>query len=350
MAATDPEAVPRIRTGREVISDVGGAIALGAALLPVAGVVVRDISFVVAQTVNNPLALAIAASPAELVATGFGSLLIGLTTLPAIPFLGYLGRRQHHADKLQQLMRQSAALPEKLEALKKKADSFNERETPDDEVAKELVKQFETLGSEAVQLTTEWERFPMPPTIPKLLPDPPRLFAPILDAMGHHRSLVNGIKLALLAIYVVGFILLGPWPLVLATVGTFLVLLAVPQIARRTGRVALSHVWPVVVMVLLIAAVGSGFDGTYVVGAVAGEYHFAADAQLGDGRYVWLGEASGQTILMKCGQPKPPVTAVDNSKIITVGLEPWKDRALVWQNLFGILRGHAPVYGFQAPC
>ena len=349
MAATAPEAAPRVRPAREVISDVGGAFALGAVLLPVAGVVVRDISFVVAQTVNNPLALAIAASPAELVATGFGSLLIGLATLPAIPFLGYLGRRQHHADKFQQVTRRTDALKEKSEALKQKYAAFNEKEVPEN-VAKELIDEFKALTSESVQLTTEWERLPMPRTIPKLLPDPPRLFAPILDAMGHHERLVNGIKLILLAIYVVGFILLGPWPLVLATVGTFLVLLAVPQIARRTGRVALSHVWPVVVMVLLIAAVGSGFDGTYVVGAVAGEYHFAADAQLGDGRYVWLGEASGQTILMKCGQPKPPVTAVDNSKIITVGLEPWKDRALVWQNLFGILIGHAPAYGFQAPC
>jgi len=103
-------------------------------------------------------------------------------------------------------------------------------------------------------------------------------------------------------------------------------------------------------MVLLIAAVGAGFDGTYVVGAVAGDYHFANDARLVDGRYAWLGEASGQTILMACGQAKPSVTAVDESQIITVGVEPWKSGSIPWINLFGILGGHAPVYGFQTPC
>lgn len=76
MAVTDAEAVPPGRPVRQVISDVGGAVALGAVLLPVAGVVVRDISILVAQTVNYPLPLALAASPAELVATGFGSLLL----------------------------------------------------------------------------------------------------------------------------------------------------------------------------------------------------------------------------------------------------------------------------------
>jgi hypothetical protein len=350
MASTDPEAAPRVRPAREVISDVGGAFALGAVLLPVAGVVVRLISFYVAQTVNYPLDLAIAASPAELVATGFGSLLIGLAALPMIPFLGHLGRIQHHADKLQRLIRQSDAMPEKLEALKKKADSFNELATPDDEVAKELVEQFETLGSEAVRLSTEWKQLPKPPTVPKLLPDPPRVFNPVLRFADRHQRLVKWIMRTLGAIYWVGLMLFLPWPISLATIGIVLALVFIPRIARRTGRVAISQVWPVVVAVLLIAAFGAGFDGTYVVGAVAGDYHFTSGTQLVDGRYVRLGEASSQTILMACALPKPPVTAVDNSRIITVGVEPWKDRSFPGPNLFGILMGHAPAYGFQAPC
>lgn len=350
MAATDPQTVPRDRPVREVISDVGGAIALAAVLLPVAGVVVRWISFLVAQTVNNTVDLALAAPPAELVATGLESLLFGLAALPMIPFLGYLGRIQHHDDKLQLLTRQSNAIPATLEALKKKADSFNEQAAPDDEAAKELIDQFETLSSEAVRLTTEWKRLPKPPTVPKLLPDPPRVFSPVIRFAERHQSRVRWIVSAMLVIYWVLLMLFGPWPIVLESAGIALALMAVPRIARRTGRAELSQVWPVVVAVLLIAALGAGFDGTYVVGAVPGDYRFSSGTQLVDGRYMRLGEASGQTILMACRQPKSPVTAVDNSRIITVGIEPWKDRSLAWQNLYGILTGHTPAYGFQASC
>jgi hypothetical protein len=343
MAAPGPEAA-RVRPARELIADVGGAVALGAVLLPVAGVVVRYMSYSVAQTVNYPLELAIAASPAQLVATGFGSLLIGLALLPVIPLLGYLGRIQHHAEKSHQFTRQVDAAREKFEALTKQSDASKEGASEAD-VSK---AQWETLGTEVDRLVTEQKR--LNEQRPKELPGPPRVFAPIFNAMGRHKRLVNGITITLGAIYWVGLFLLGPWPISLATIGIVLALLAVPRIARRTGRVALSHVWPVVVVVLLIAAVGAGFDGTYVIGAVAGDYQFAAGTRLVDGRYVWLGEASGQTILMPCGQAKPPVTAVDNSKIITVGVEPWKSRSLASQNLFWILTGHAPAYGLHNPC
>jgi len=191
MTAADPEVSSRARPTRELIADVGGAIALGVVLLPVAGVVVRWISFSVGQTVNHPLVLALAGSPAELAATALSSLLIGLALLPFIPFLGNLGRIQHHVDKVQQLARQSDAIPEKLEALKKKADAFKEQATPDAEVAKELIDQFETLGSEAVRLTTELERLSNPPTFPKLLRNPPRVFNPVLRFAESHQSLVR---------------------------------------------------------------------------------------------------------------------------------------------------------------
>jgi hypothetical protein len=70
--------------GREIIEDAGRALALGAVLLPVAGVAVRYIAFSAGQTVNHPLSLALAASPTELVATGFVSLVPGLLVLPFI--------------------------------------------------------------------------------------------------------------------------------------------------------------------------------------------------------------------------------------------------------------------------
>src|ERR1019366_94725 len=82
-------------SGRDFLEDMGKALALGAVLLPVAGVLVRFIAFSVAQTVNYPLALAIAESPAQLIALGFDSLLIGLLLLPFVTLTAYLVPLEH---------------------------------------------------------------------------------------------------------------------------------------------------------------------------------------------------------------------------------------------------------------
>ncbi len=86
--------------GREIIEDAGRAVALGAVLLPVAGVLVRYIAFSAGQTVNHPLSLALAASPIELVATGFVSLVPGLLALPFIAAWTYFAPIQSRIDSL----------------------------------------------------------------------------------------------------------------------------------------------------------------------------------------------------------------------------------------------------------
>ena len=151
-------------------------------------------------------------------------------------------------------------------------------------------------------------------------------------------------------LYLAAAILFSPWPLNLSFIGLFVAVLLLPGIAARTGRVALSQVWPLVLVVLLSGAIGSGLDGN-LDGTGVGTYQFAAAAHLVDGRYARLGEASDRTILLACGQPgKGTVTAVANADIETVGLEPWKSRSLFWPTLFGVLAGRPSSLGFHNPC
>ena len=84
---------PSSGSGWGLIEDTGKALALGAVLLPVTGVLVRLIAFSVAETVNRPLDLALAESPAELITNGVDSLLVGLFVLPLFAVWAYQGIR-----------------------------------------------------------------------------------------------------------------------------------------------------------------------------------------------------------------------------------------------------------------
>ncbi len=329
MSGSDP-VFSRRRAGRDVIEDVGKALALGAVLLPVAGVLVRAIAFSVGGTVKYPLDLALQAPPAELIATGFVSLIPGLLALPLILIFAKFAPVQH-------LTQRYLALSPKFTALEQEFERSRER--PGAEVPRELNDRLEALQAELQQLNVEYERLSIPS--PKAHPN---LLDRATNAMGRHYNLLTFTMW-------IAFILFGVWPASLTFLGNALIQLVLPPIAKNTGRVALSQVWPLVVVVLLIAAVASGLYGS-LVGSEAGEYHFSADAQLANGRYARLGEGSNRTVLLSCAQPKPTVLAVDNSNIITVGLDSnsSKPEPFPWPTLVGVLTGHSTEIGFRNPC
>jgi hypothetical protein len=350
MAVPDHQASSRARSAREFIADLGPPIALAAALLPFAGVVVRWIAFSFGQTVRYPLDLALEAPTGELIAIGLQSLLPGLLALPAIAVYGYFAPMWHHTEKSRQLTKQFEALSPKITALQKKADALEA--SPGPEILKEVQEDAAALKSEVDGLNVEKER--LDKQRPKDPPDPPRLvkgalkpFDRILSALYRHQRLVALIGV----IYWAALLLFTPWPSSITNFGTLLLVLVLPQVARRTGRVTLSQAWPVVLIALTLAAVASGLNGDFI-GNEAGDYHFAANVQLADGRYTRLGEANNRMILMACSQPGSIVTSVADSQIIAVGVEPWRIKPPIfpWPTLFGALTGHGPALGFYNPC
>jgi hypothetical protein len=313
-------------SGWGFVEDIGKALALAAVLLPVTGVLVRLIAFVVGQTVNHTLDLALSESPAVLIATGVESLLICLAVLPLFGLWAYLAPLEHRIRRLR---------PE-LEAIARKHADAKTLADLQEVIDRQKALQTEIEIAEAAQKN--------PPLIARIN----RWSAGSFGAW--MRNLSPWRLRALAVIYFSAIFLISPWPQSVSFIGVFLVLFLLPRLAMRTGRVAFSQVWPLVLFVLLLAAIGAGLDGR-LDGTGAGEYHFAAAANLVDGRYARLGEASDRTILLTCGQAGAgAVTAVANSNIKTVGLEPWRTRTYAYQTLFGVLTGEPWSLGFHNPC
>lgn len=210
---------------------------------------------------------------------------------------------------------------------------------PDAEIPQEVIDDMESVKTETGRIASEFGR----------MAEPPGWYEWIIGRKGERRVLVNRIQYGVASAYWLVVFVIGPWPLTVSNVGFVLATVTLPRIARRTGRVALSEVWPLVVAVLMFAVLGAGLDGN-LVGAEPGTYHFAADAHLTDGRYVRLGEASDRTLLLSCGQAHGQVLAVDNSEVVSIELEPWKSDPLGWPTLLGTLTGHGRSYGFQSRC
>jgi hypothetical protein len=308
------------------IENIGKALALGAVLLPVTGVLVRYIAFAVGQTVSHPLDLALAESPAELIAIGVFSLFTSVVVLPLFGLWAYLAPLEHRIRRLR---------PE-LDAIEiKRAE------------AKTLADQQE-VGERLKALQTEIEIAAAAQKNPPLIARINRWSGGPLGAW--MRKLSPWRLRALAVIYWAVIFLVNPWPQSVSIIGILLVLLLLPRLALRTGRVAFGQVWPLVLVVLLTAATGAGLDGR-LDGTRADTYHFAAAAQLVDGRYARLGEASDRTILLRCGQSgADAVTAVANSNIETVTLGQWQSRTFTWPTLFGVLKGDPWSLGFHNPC
>jgi hypothetical protein len=351
MATPDPEA-GRVRSAREFFADLGPPLALAAVLLPFAGVVVRWIAFSYTPAVRFPLDLALEAPTGELVAIGLSSLIPGLLALPAVAVYGYFAPSEHHHEKSRRLNYRFKEIKPKLDEVLKELNAYKESAGPTAEIPKELRVKTEGLVSEVDRLNVEQEQLDKqrpkdPPDLTRQVEAAVEPIARVFDALTRRRRLSR----ALGVVYWTAVILLTPWPLSLTFFGSLLLVLILPQVARRTGRVALSQVWPLVVVVLVLAAYASGLYGDFV-GNEAGTYHFAAGAQLADGRFARLGEASNRTTLMACSQQMPAVISVDDSNIITVDIESSKahPQPFTWTTMFGALTGRGTPLGFRSPC
>jgi len=227
------------RPGRELIEDIGRALALGAVLLPVAGVLIRYLAFWIGHTVDHPLNLALAESPGILIALGFDSLLIGLLVLPFIALWSYISPAQHHSDRVADFRR--------------RFEDFKARnaEVADEEVPRELIDELTVLESDLSRLEANAAELPK---LPRLLPDRVTRF------LSRHERPLSQVWLTSQVIYWGGLFLFGPFPYALSATGLLIAQLFLPRVGRRTGRISLGQVWPLVVAVLLIAAVGAGLE------------------------------------------------------------------------------------------
>jgi hypothetical protein len=365
MERLDTEALPIRPTGRQIIEDVGRALALGAVLLPAAGVLVRYIAFYTAHTVNHPLYWALAAPLPELALIGLVSLVPGLLVLPQFAVWAYVAPREHLT---RQVGRRIEDLRAELDAFGK---DFTEHETDrqqlaarieateDPESRSDYIRQLEARTEADKQLMARLEAIGREietiEAAQTTLGPPWFRWNTSFDRMGdrlYRWSRSRNVRWSLRALsvmYWIGVLLFVPWPVSLSVTGLLLTLLLLPRIARRTGRVALSQTWPLIVFALLVAAIAAGLDGE-LVGAEAGSYHFAAEAHLLDGRYVRLGEASNRTVLVACSPQAASLTAVDNGLIRTMDVEPWKDYSLDWPTIFGLLAGQRYSLGFKTRC
>jgi hypothetical protein len=320
-------------SGRDFFENTGKALALATILLPVTGVLVRFIAFFVAQTVNYPLALAIAESPAQLIALGFDSLLLGLLVLPMFALAAYLAPLEHRIRSLRP----------KFEVIQKQ---FLEAKSPEDQ--KRAADQLDAFGKELDQVEAQQKQTPV--ALQLIV----RLFAwPLtrIEILLGRSGLKIGVwPLRVIAtVYWVALFLFTPWPLSLSLIGLLVTQLLLPRIAVKTGRVAFGQVWPLVVVILASAAIGSGLDGR-LDGTGVGTYQFAASAHLGDGPYARLGEASDRTILLACNPHRSgAVIAVANANIESVTWELWGGRASA-PTLLAVLAGQRRSLGFQKPC
>jgi hypothetical protein len=352
VALPDPDAYSRARSAREFLADLGPPLALAAVLLPFAGVVVRWIAFSFAQTVKFPLDLALEAPTGDLVAIGLNSLFPGLLALPLVAMYDFFAPFQYHDEKARLLDQQYEEISPKLGAVIGELKALSESAEPIDEIPTALKAQTDRLIAEVDRLNVEKER--LEKQRPKDLPAFPRKvesalgpIAKVLTTITSHRRTMR----VLGVVYWGGLILFMPWPISLTFVSSLLLVSILPLIARRTGRVALSQVWPLVVVALAIAALASGLYGDFV-GNEAGNYHFAADAQLADGRYAQIGEANSRTILMACSPLTPTVISVADSNIIAVGIDRSKVQPtpFPWPTMFGALIGHGSTLGYRSPC
>jgi hypothetical protein len=318
---------------RDFLEDVGKALALGTVLLPVTGVLVRLIAFLAARTVNYPLALAIAESPAQLIVLGFDSLFVSLLVLPLFALGAYLAPLEHRIRNLRPT----------FNAIQKQflvAKSAEEKKRAEDEL--------EAFEQELDQVEQAQKNTPLLFQLLSRLVGWPLTRIEIFLGRAGLRIGVWPLR-AIVVVYWLAFFLFTPWPLSLSGLGLLLTQLVLPRIALKTGRVAFGQVWPLVVAILLSAAIGSGLDGR-LDGTDVATYQFAKSAHMSDGPYARLGEASDRTILLAC-TPRGArgVIAVANADIETVTWEPWKSRQSA-PTLLDVLLGHRRSLGFQNPC
>lgn len=125
------------------------------------------------------------------------------------------------------------------------------------------------------------------------------------------------IVLVLCAVGAVWLILFWPWPGVVVNFGS--VIAAQLMIERRRTRIRrrlrFGDLWPVMLVVFLIASVGAGFNGA-IVGVTTWNIRFATDTNVRSGLYQEIAAADGVAYFRACTPQSGDVIGVASDQIV----------------------------------
>jgi hypothetical protein len=271
------------------------AVAIGAVLLPVGGVVVRYVAFLSLST-DNTLELAMGESIGSLAFSGFFAVALSLPYLIGMLIL-------------------SGAAP--------------------------LTKQIRVLRPRSNRLARERKHLDEAAA---------RIWMPLDDKLAPlFRRIARWIADVVVAITLIAVVFGYSWPAAIPVgAALFVAGFALPWLARRRNGFQVAGVGVLAVLVIGLSAVGAGLAGVIGGSDYVAEYDFKADANLPAGRYVYLAESNGMLVLEGCTTRR--LIAVDESSVahITEVARPHLPRR---PNLWEVIvLSRTPIIGYRSKC
>jgi hypothetical protein len=132
----------------------------------------------------------------------------------------------------------------------------------------------------------------------------------------------------------------------LFALGNVAIFLVTFRLLRGSRPLTFARTWPFLLAYLGFAAIASGLTGN-ITGVMAGDFHFAATANIHSGAYYELGDSGSFTFLRACGG-EGHVLIVADTEIESVDTNP---NRLLPASLYSVLFDHASIYlGLAPPC
>lgn len=339
------------------------AFGVGAILLPLGGLLVRDVAFASAN-VDDYRELILGDSLPSLALTGFVAILSSLGFLIAVlaAYLSapWLHRYRSTMPMARRITRDGEALDadaqrmlSDLEATRalgtagEMTAAMEELERRGDELARRSHEFRAALN--ALQTSEDWRRLNETTArweIRLAAAGPvARAVAQVLGAIGR----LGWVGFAISALVAASFILfLVSWPASLVLLMAWvLVAFVVPWLGERGHLLRFAVVFLVTAAVVGLSAIGDGLNGATGSEYLA-VYDFKPEANMTSGQYVHVAEANGTLLLQDCESRN--FVAVDASSVAHVTEVSYRtlaDRPALWDVL---VKHKQPVVGYQTEC
>ena len=282
-----PPAPAPTATLRAVAEDLAKALALAAVLLPGRGVLERWALFAWGpDAVSQPVGLALATSPADLIGTGAVVVLtsvVALVVYVAALGVAFIADRDAQAAAINRRIDEQSS--ERRRLLR---ESLTISATPD-----RLNQAIQAWRRKEEKLNEDYEAFRTRPigTMAKM----PFYTRYIWNQGRAPRAVIVG---TLMFFSALSWMFNGPFPgAPIAIQGALIVLYWIPRIARR-GTLSFYRTWPLVILLLTTSAIGAGLNGN-VLGNSLGAYQFSAATGLAAGSYAEVGQDGDLVYLLE---------------------------------------------------